>query len=139
MLKKNMLLIRERVHNSIIQNFRVSGRPTKWKGLSHRKGKPLLDTKQLKNSINTKLIRNKIVVNTPLVYAAVHNFGIKKTVEIKKHKRKTKNGMKDVKSHSRKMNIPQREFMLLQKSDVTYIENVIANDIFETLFKGLKL
>lgn len=99
---------------------------TKWKG---RKGNArpggavLVKRGHLRNSIRKLLVSwQRIEIGTSLPYAEAHNEGVNKTVKVKGHtrrkyqssptsKRKTISGSFQVKSHSRKMNMPQRQFM----------------------------
>lgn len=60
-------------------NFRASKGPdgTPWAPLKHRKGKPLNDTRRLRNSIDYEVSANgeEVYIGTNVVYAPVHQFG----------------------------------------------------------------
>ena len=121
---------------SIDKNFRVQGRPEKWKPLAkstvkrRRRGSSsiLQDTGTLKNSISSQALvkmrgKNTISIGTTNAYAAVHNFGLTKT----KHKawgKKTKPY-----THT----IPQRKFMLFQEEDKRIIDKTFIDFIGKAL------
>jgi len=132
----------ERIRRSIIQNFRQGGRPNKWTSPKYRKGKPLIDKGILMNSINVRQDGSKIIAGTPVIYAAIHNFGgrITKTITVKSHKRKMTHAfgkqlkqaiLVNVNSHSRNMNlnIKKRSYMLLQPSDIAYFGKVLKEEL----------
>jgi len=110
-------------------------RAVKWEERKKKdKGKRralLIKSGKLRNSIHVKSsTRNSVIISTPVKYAAVHNFGFKGTVKVRAHSRrvfgraKVSNiksrrtrsvkftaGSHTVKAHTRKMNMPQRQFM----------------------------
>ena len=94
----------------------------------------LIKTGRLRKSIKIRSARfQKIVIATDVAYAAAHNYGYKGTVSVRSHTRRrygrekeeytTKTGKQStrqkkvvkssytVRQHSRKMNLPQRQFM----------------------------
>ena len=91
----------------------------------------LVKSGKLRNSIRIfKASPQEIVVGSSLPYAAAHNWGFTGTVQVKAHKRditartkvyniksrkgrkvKVRTGTTTVKAHSRKMNLPQRQFL----------------------------
>lgn len=91
----------------------------------------LVKSGRLRNSIHVKnTTLSSVTISTPVKYAAVHNFGFKGTVKVRAHSRRTFGrakvsniksqrtrsvkftaGSHPVKSHTRKMNMPQRQFM----------------------------
>jgi len=133
--EKTMDLIKRRIDASIAQNFRKEGRPDKWKKSIRAKatgGKTLSDTGTLKNSIVVDIgKRQQIIAGTGTVYAAVHQFGFKKTVDVKAHTRKLKHGSTtvNVKAHKMKMNIPARPFLMVQDNDWEYIAEIILQGV----------
>jgi len=122
-----------RIDRSIKKNFEAGGRPKKWEpSLRNRTTgrKTLVKEAILQNSIRVIPTKTGIKAGTPVVYAAIHNFGgkINKTVTVRQHTRRNKSGSTStVKSHNREMNLtmPKREFMLQQKSDKEYLKNLI--------------
>ena len=127
---------------SIAHNFKTGGRPDKWTRSVRAKqsgGKTLIDTARLKNSITMDVTDKILTVGTNVIYAAIHDLGgrIKKNVTVSKHWRymdtafgKPIKGKKVlVKSHQRKMNlnIPQREFMVVQDSDWRVFKRIFAD------------
>jgi len=58
-------------------NFKSSQSPdgAAWKALKSRKGKPLLDTTRLRNSITYQVDGDSVAIGTNVIYAAVHQFG----------------------------------------------------------------
>jgi len=103
---------------SIQRNFEVGGRPDKWKGLAagtqKRKGgrgQVLIGDKTLLSGIHYDIRRRSVTwQTTPLAYAAIHQFGGKA-------------------GPGRKVTIPQRRYMLLQKEDIEDIHEFLAEHI----------
>ena len=146
---------KDKVRNSVVRNFEVGGRPTKWtpskrSQLTHkskadgisRKGKTLVDKGILRNSINTRIVGNRIVTESPVKYARIHNEGgtITGTFAVKSHTRIIKQAFGhplkrakkiQIKAHTRNVNIKivKREFMLLQEVDYQYFANQIEENI----------
>lgn len=99
------------------------GKP--WPALSPKykpkKGTMLVRSGKLQGSVRIVRVTPKKVViaagNSKVPYAQVHNEGFTGSVVVKAHTRKLKKQGKkkkrtvEVKSHTRKMNIPQRQFM----------------------------
>lgn len=81
-----------------------------------RNGSLLIDSGNLLNSIRPAYIgRDKVVIsagNDKVGYAQVHNEGYSGSVIVPAHVRRTrKYGDVDVKEHTRRPNIPRRQFM----------------------------
>jgi phage gpG-like protein len=108
----------------------------KWKPRKHqdknkRRRAILIKSGRLRNAIRpAKITKNEVVIANKTPYAPVHNEGFKGTVNVKQHTRKIRGraavqsiktrrrskvtttvGTARVRSHRRKMNIPQRQFM----------------------------
>jgi len=64
-------------HTDTLMNFRRSQTPhgEQWAPITHRKGKPLLNTNRLRNSIMMDASDDEATVGTNVKYAATHNFG----------------------------------------------------------------
>ena len=133
-----MKIIGEVVRTSVIRNFEVGGRPTRWKELSPvtlamRKGDKILRRQGfaggLMGSIHAQAKEDEVRVGTNKVYAAVHQFGAKKgsfgvfAVNVKEHMRQLKTGKQHkVRAHTRKTklpwgDIPARPFLMVQEED----------------------
>jgi phage virion morphogenesis protein len=129
------------VRNSVIQNFISSGRPQKWKpnafatimgGLGRKdftkkgtvrkpssrrlsKGKVLIDTARLQNSITSRAFSDHVDIGTNVIYAAIHQFGGPAGRELN-------------------VTIPARPFLMIQKEDKTAFRVAVEN----FLMKGVK-
>lgn len=125
---------------SIRENFEAGGRPTKWK-VSRRaraqRGQTLRDTNRLMNSINGRGDADKAVAGTSDIRARVLHFGARRgqfgTVQaaVKAHIRTMRGKEQKVRAHTRAQplpwgNIPAREFVLLQRDDLTEIKNMVG-------------
>ena len=142
--------IAQLLENSVRQNFREGGRPDKWPaskradgdaGYGNDSGQTLIDTARLMNSIVGIGNRDSVKVGTNVAYASAHNFGVDKeiTQQVRQHVRRITQAfgkpidMKavTVKSHSRKfhMQLPAREFMLVQEEDWGDIEDIITGKL----------
>ena len=92
---------------SIDTNFKVEGRPNRWKPLKpatikrKRSSAILQDTGTLKNSMSLEVKGTDAVsIGTTIEYATTHNFG------------------------SKERKIPQRKFMLFQEEDKKRIDSI---------------
>ncbi len=115
----------------------------KWPGFSsgykHRtNGSLMIDSAELMNSIRpTRMERNVVEVsagNDKVNYAQPHNEGFSGSVVVPAHKRTGKKGKEFiVKSHTRKMFLPKRQFMgdseelgkLIEKRAKGFINSII--------------
>ena len=107
---------------SIQQNFEEGGRPRKWKALKEstirerrREGKwpgQILVRRGtgggLLGSINYQVKGNKLVISAKKEYAAIHHFGGEA-------------------GKGKKVKIPKRKYMMLQKQDVREMREAIAD------------
>lgn len=129
-----MPAIKEVAIDSIMGNFQVQGRPDKWKALKKDRPdgrrNPILNYMGiLKASVHqdSRIIdSNTVEVGTNIDYAAIHNYGFSGTIQIPAHQRVVTHafGKKlkqpvtaNVKAHSKKMEMPKREFMIIQEED----------------------
>ncbi len=79
----------------------------------------LTERTYLRNSVHHKAGPLSLRVGTNRVYAAAHQFGLKKSLNIRPHRRKVKGrnkrgvqaGVTFVKAHTRKVNLPARPFL----------------------------
>ncbi|QTP59538.1 hypothetical protein HNO53_12920 [Billgrantia antri] len=74
--------IGERLHDLVMAGFDRSEDPygRAWPGISHREGKPLLDTFNMVSSIDYDVTRRsnglQVSIGTDVEYAPVHNIGL---------------------------------------------------------------
>jgi phage virion morphogenesis protein len=93
----------ERMLFSIEENFRKGGRPVGWIPSKKAKGRTLIDTARLKNSITYRAAPDSLTVGTNVIYARIHQLG----------------GMA---GRGRKTKIPARPFLVIQEADLTYLK-----------------
>ncbi|MFC0309465.1 phage virion morphogenesis protein [Gallibacterium trehalosifermentans] len=109
------------MQTAVDRNFAAGGRP-KWLGLKARQGKPLIDSGELRNSIQQAWGNDYAMVGTNLPYAALHHFGGTITAKRAPYL-KFKVGDKWV--QKKQVTIPARPFMLLTEDD----KNEMIQDI----------
>lgn len=72
-------------------------------------------TGNLRRSIDGRVVNDggatTGIVDTNLKYAAAREYGFQGTVTVREHLRRAKSGMVPVRSHSRRMNLPERSFL----------------------------
>lgn len=148
--------IAQLLENSVRRNFRDGGRPDRWPaskradnqaGYGKESGQTLVDTARLMNSIVGVGDKDSVRVGTNVAYAAAHNFGVDKqiTQQVRQHVRRITQAFGKpieltevpVKNHSRKrhLQLPQRQFMLVQDEDWDDIHDVITTRL-NNLLKG---
>ncbi len=142
--------IAQLLENSVRQNFREGGRPNKWlaskradrdAGYGNESGQTLIDTARLMNSIVGVGDSDSVRVGTNVAYGPAHNFGVDKEIsqQVRQHVRRITQAFGKpidprevtVSSHSRKfhMELPAREFMLVQEEDWEDINDVITSKL----------
>lgn len=102
-------------------------------------GQTLRDTNRLFRSITWRAQPNSAEWGTNVVYAAAHNFGIHKVVQIKAHRRTTRRTHGErgavsvksspVKAHAREMFMPRREYMGFSRADRREILDILREGI----------
>lgn len=128
---------------SIARNFKEGGRPEKWRPSRRAKGiergKTLIDTGRLRNSMTCEVNGNVLTAGTNVVYARIHQLGgkINKEVVVRAHRRlMTKAFGKPipartvlVRSSARKMNttIPARPFLMVQEADRRILTRILGD------------
>lgn len=114
---------------SVIRNFEEGGRPVKWPEPKIKIGGKTLMRQGfaggLAGSISYKAFVDKVILGTNKVYAAIHQFGFKGLQKVKAHMRKGKK----VKAHTREMNMPAREYLMLQGEDWVEIKETLNDFI----------
>lgn len=139
-------------------NFRAGGFQgatfSKWK---KSKGTTLVKTGALRSANYYTTQQGQVTIKNNMPYAKVHNEGFKGTINIKAHSRNTytkskvgtgkftkkgkertqtltsKSGERQVKAHSRKVNIPQRQFMPTNNNDSPILNNAIQREVAKDL------
>lgn len=146
-------------------NFRAQGFQgtyfKKWKPTKKKKGRILIDSGRLRAATRAIIRVGEVALRNDMPYAHVHNEGFKGKVSVKAHKRnkyskgkvgtgkltktgkerqktvKFKSGEKSIKAHSRKVNIPRRQFIPTVKRPSKTLENsllkMIDKDIQEIM------
>ena len=109
----------------------------------------LVKSGKLRNSIHVKGWNSRqVIISTPKSYAAAHNEGFKGTVNIPQHTRRIRGrvavysiathrkstrrvnmGVTTVRAHTRKMNLPQRQFMGNSETLSRRFDRIIIKDI----------
>ena len=112
---------------SVRRNFDVGGRPTAWKKLQNRSGKPLIQSERLKGSIKHRIIGKynfQIYSNDEKGKAAAHDRGRfdyeitpKRAPRLKWQVHGVWRSADKIENH----NIPARPFMHLQVADVDWM------------------
>lgn len=104
-----------------------------------RSGSLLVQSGALLNSIRPVLVSSERIViaagNEKVDYAQIHNEGFKGSVTVPAHIRHTQRGDHTVRQHTRRVNIPQRQFVgdareletELQTRIEAYVESVLNN------------
>ncbi|EKT3967140.1 phage virion morphogenesis protein [Flavobacterium psychrophilum] len=138
-------------------NFRAGGfQGATFKKWKKGKGTPLVKTGALRSANYYTTQQGQVTIKNNMPYAKVHNEGFKGTVNIAAHTRQkhrgdvlkekytNKKGLlktrtikltigEDVKAHTRKMNIPQRQFMPINQNDSPVLNNAIQRQVTNDL------
>ncbi len=123
--------------DSFITNFEVGGRPP-WVPLSpktlrkKRTKKILVETGRLRDSITYRLPRpNVLEIGTNVVYAAAHQFGLRETITVREHVRRSRGRAVRVRAHQRRANLPARPFIVIQDADLAEIRRLLERFLVE--------
>ncbi|MCF6246917.1 MAG: phage virion morphogenesis protein [Desulfobacula sp.] len=117
------------------------GKP--WKELSaftlkFKKGNQILtDSTDLRNSFSRKANATSVRMGTDRPYAALHQFGLKKTLKIKSHRRKVKSrskkgvssGVAFVKAHTRDVDTVARPFLGFTPGDRVELGEIVKEHL----------
>lgn len=138
----------EIILESVRDNFELGGRPA-WKPLSDRtlltkKNDKILENKGwaggLLGSIQPDVGDDYVMVGTDKEYAAVHQFGMTGSVNVKAHTRVIKKAFGktlpspvtvSVRAHSVSMDVPARPFLMIQSNDMVRILDELTDFIME--------
>ena len=92
-------------------------------------GSLLVVTGAMRRSIKAEVVGHGVRFSSSLPYTTIHNEGGKGTLTVKGHYR-TRNGKRyKVKSHQRRFNMPQRQFIGDGKDTQRLIKNVIDDNL----------
>jgi len=84
----------------------------KWKPKKDDSASHLIKTGALRRSVKSHLEGGTIVFTSSTPYATIHNEGLQGNVSIRSHSRRGRNGKQQtVKAHTRKINMPKRQFI----------------------------
>jgi phage gpG-like protein len=147
-------------------NFRAGGfqgqRFEKWKK-NKRGTTTLVKSGSLRAATSYSVQPGQVLIFNRMAYAKVHNEGFKGKVTVKAHKRNVytkakvgtgkftkkgkermqtvtqKTGERMVKSHIRKVDIPQRQFMPIRPDDSPVLNNAVMRDVSKDLMNILNL
>ena len=116
----------------------IDGRP--WRPVSPhyhpRRGTLMVRSGELLNSIRVASVNPRRVViaagNSKVPYARVHNEGFTGSVTVRPHSRRKKGQVQQVRAHSRRMNVPRRQFL----GRSAELENILKREV-ENLFKSV--
>jgi phage gpG-like protein len=139
-------------------NFRAGGfQGATFKKWKKSKGTPLVKTGALRSANYYTTQQGQVTIKNNMPYAKAHNEGFKGTISIKAHSRNTygkikvgtgkfnkngsertktltqKTGQNGVKAHTRKVDIPQRQFMPIDKNDSPILNNAIQREVAKDL------
>ena len=139
-------------------NFRAGGfQGATFKKWKKSKGTTLVKTAALRSANYYTTQQGQSTLKNNMPYAKVHNEGFKGIVNIKAHSRNTygkkkigtgklnksglertktvtyKTGQSSVKAHTRKVDIPQRQFMPIDKDDSPVLNNAIQREVTKDL------
>ena len=104
------------------------------------RGAILVSSGRLKRSIRKVTVsKNIVIIGTDVPYAAAHNYGVRQNVTVKSHTRTSHTGKTySVQSHTKNMNLPQRQFMGESQALVNRIERTATAEIMRGIQKGLR-
>jgi Mu-like prophage protein gpG len=127
--KKLNAILGQDVRNSTLDRFKQSKGPNgrRWRTsirAGAEGGKTLIQTSQLRNSIQVKSDASGFAVGTNVVHAATHQFGDTRTIRAKTNKGlRFKVGGRWVKKTSVTVTIPARPFLGMNDDDMSTLKN----------------
>lgn len=104
----------------------------RWKprAKDYGKGSLLLVTGTMRRSIRSEVTHSGVRFTSAVPYAAIHNEGGKGTKQVRQHTRTSKKGKSyTVKAHTRKFNMPRRQFVGDGKRTREIIKGVIDDNL----------
>lgn len=135
-LKRNILDdMRVELSDEFDKNFdRKAFFSKKWKRRAdpNAKGSLLMVTGTMRRSVKAEVKGDGVRFSSAVPYAAIHNEGGKGTKQVRQHTRTSRKGKQyTVKAHTRKFNMPQRQFVGDAPRTQEIIKGVIADNIAE--------
>lgn len=132
-LEANILKdMRAELHDEFDRNFqRKAFFSDAWKPRKDPKalGSLLVVTGAMRRSIKAEVVDHGVRFSSSLPYTTIHNEGGKGTLTVRAHYR-TRNGKRyKVRSHKRRFNMPQRQFIGDGKETQQLIKNVIDDNL----------
>lgn len=138
-MEDNNQTIAEALRSSTRRRFREGKDPEgkAWlrsKRLADKKGKTLVDTARLRNSIRGRATNELAEVGTNVIYAGRHQFGDKKPLVIKA---KTAKGLRFqiggrwITKKQVKVKLPRRAFLGIDKDDMEEIKAILEQSVRE--------
>lgn len=103
-----------------------------WKPRKDKKalGSLLVVTGAMRRSVKSEVVGHGVRFSSSLPYTTIHNEGGKGTLTVKAHYRTSKKGKRyQVKSHQRRFNMPQRQFIGDGKETQQLIKDVIDDNL----------
>lgn len=103
-----------------------------WKPRQNPKarGTLLMVTGTLRRSIKSQILTDGVRFSSAVPYAAIHNYGGQGTKQVRAHSRKSPKGNTyNVKAHSRKFAMPQRQFLGDGKETRLIVEKIINENL----------
>ncbi len=133
-LKRNILSdMRVELSEEFDRNFeRKAFFSKKWKQRANpnAKGSLLIVTGTMRRSIRSEVKNNGVRFSSAVPYTSIHNEGGKGTKPVRAHTRKSKKGRTyQVKAHTRKFQMPQRQFVGDGKRTQEIIKGVINDNL----------
>lgn len=138
-MEDNNQTIAEMLRSSTRRRFREGKDPRgkEWprsKRLADQKGRTLVDTARLRNSIRSRATDKLAEVGTNVIYAGRHQFGDKKPLVIRA---KTARGLRFqvgrrwVNTKHVRVKLPQRAFLGISKNDMDEIRDIMDKSVME--------
>ncbi len=133
-LKRNILNdMRVELSEEFDRNFeRKAFFTDKWKPRAYKypKGSLLMVTGTMRRSIKTEVRGDGVRFSSAVPYAAIHNEGGSGTKSVRQHTRTSKKGKPyTVKAHTRKFNMPKRQFVGDGKRTQEIIKGIIEDNL----------
>ena len=106
-------------------------------GERRQSGAILVDSGRLKRSIRVvSADSNRVIIDTDVPYAEIHNEGLDGEVSVRKHSRRSRKGrLHIVKAHKRRVHMPQRRFLGESQALATQLEELMIKEIKNAIEK----
>ena len=106
-------------------------------GERRQSGAILVDSGRLKRSIRVvSADSNRVIIDTDVPYAEIHNEGLDGEVSVRKHSRRSRKGrLHIVKAHKRRVHMPQRRFLGESQALATQLEELMIKELKNAIEK----